>query len=79
MKRPGYKEAYDDLELEFRLLSEIIRARSERGVTQAELAKRMGTKQSAIARFESGRGNPTIDFIQRLSHALGLKIRITVQ
>jgi transcriptional regulator with XRE-family HTH domain len=48
-------------------------------MTQAQLAEKMGTKQSAIARFESGRSNPTFDFIQRLATALGLKLSITVQ
>ncbi|CAN5716805.1 helix-turn-helix transcriptional regulator [soil metagenome] len=79
MQQPGFKEAYDALEVEFALRSAIIKNRIEKGVTQDVLAKRMGTKQSAIARFESGRANPTFDFIQRLSRALGLKLTITVQ
>lgn len=79
MKEPGYKEGYDDLEAEFTLIREIIRQRNEKGMTQAKLAEKMGTKQSAIARFEAGIGNPTVDFLKRLSSALGLKLSITVR
>lgn len=78
LKRPGFKEAYDALEPEYALRNAIIRARYEQGLTQAELARRMGTKQSAISRFER-HGNPTIEFMQKLSRALGLTLKITVQ
>jgi ribosome-binding protein aMBF1 (putative translation factor) len=74
MKKPGFKKAYDDLELEFSILEALIRARAKRGMTQAKLAKKIGTKQSAIARFETGRANPTLAFVQKLSNALDLKI-----
>ena len=78
-KKPGFKKGYDDLELEFTLINEIIKQRIQKGITQDVLAKKMGTKQSAIARFESGIGNPTLDFLKRLTSALGLKLSITVQ
>lgn len=74
MRRPGFKKAYDDLNFEFTILRAIIDARAKRGMTQAKLAKKIGTKQSAIARFESGRSNPTFAFVQKLSDALDLKI-----
>lgn len=74
MKKPGFKKAYDDLELEFAIIEALIRARSKRGMTQEKLAKKIGTKQSAIARFETGRTNPTFAFIQKLSSALDLKL-----
>jgi len=77
MKKPGFKKAYDELELEFAIIRALIDARAKRGLTQAKLAKRVGTKQSAIARFESGRSNPTLAFVQKLSDALDLKITAT--
>lgn len=77
MKKPGFKKAYDDLELEFAIIEALIRARSKRGMTQEKLAKKIGTKQSAIARFEAGRANPTLAFVQKLSDALDLKITAT--
>ena len=74
MKKPGFKKAYDDLDLEFTIIDALIRARAKRGMTQAKLAKKIGTKQSAIARFESGRGNPTFAFVQKLSDALDIQL-----
>jgi ribosome-binding protein aMBF1 (putative translation factor) len=79
MRKPGFKEAYDELDLEFRLIEEILKVRTKQGVTQKALAQRMGTKQSAIARFESGRANPTLDFIQRLARALDLKLHVSMR
>lgn len=77
MRRPGFKKAYDDLNFEFTLLRALIDARAKRGMTQEKLAEKIGTKQSAIARFESGRSNPTFAFVQKLSSALDLKITAT--
>ncbi len=77
LKDPAFKKAYDDLDLEFAIIDAMILARSERGMTQAKLAKKLGTKQSAIARLESGRGNPTLAFVQRLANVLNLDLKLT--
>ena len=74
---PKFKKAYDNLELEFAILDAMIVARAKRGMTQAKLAKKLGTKQSAIARLESGRGNPTLAFVQRLANVLNLDLKLT--
>lgn len=79
MRDPKYRKAYEALGPKYDLIHAILDARIKRGVTQAEIAKRAGTTQSAIARFESGVGNPTLDFMQRVSAAVGarLEVRIT--
>jgi DNA-binding XRE family transcriptional regulator len=74
--RPGFKEAYDALAPKYALITAMLDARNKRGMTQAEIARRAGTTQSAIARFESGRTNPTLDFAYRLSSAVGAKLEI---
>lgn len=74
--RPGVKAAYDALGPKYALISAMLDARGKKGMTQAEIAERAGTTQSAIARFESGRSNPTLEFASRLSHALGAKLEI---
>jgi DNA-binding XRE family transcriptional regulator len=76
MKDPEYRKAYEALEPSFALYEELIRARIEKKVTQKELAEKMGAHQSAIARFESGKTNPTLAFAARLAQALGVRIRI---
>lgn len=75
-RRPEVKVAYDALEPKYALISAMLDARNKKGMTQAEIAKRAGTTQSAIARFESGRTNPTLEFATRLSSALGARLEI---
>lgn len=75
---PEVKKAYDDLEPEFALMSLMIEKRIKEGLTQKELARRMGTKQSAISRFESGTYNPSLAWIRNAAHALNSKIRISI-
>ncbi len=78
LKNPAVKKAYDDLELEYKLRELILEARIKKGITQKQLAKKMKTTQSVLSRFESGRANPTLDFIQRLADALKVKIKMVV-
>ena len=75
-RRPDVKMAYDALAPKYALINAMLDARNKKGMTQAEIARRAGTTQSAIARFESGRTNPTLDFAVRLSSALGAKLEI---
>jgi len=53
LARPDVKKAYDDVADEFAFIDEILKARAEAGLTQADVAARIGTTQSAIARLES--------------------------
>lgn len=76
--RPGVKKAYDDLSDEFAFIDEVLRARAEAGLTQAEVAARVGTTQSAIARLESAqaRHSPSVATLQRYAEALGCRLEI---
>lgn len=76
-KNKEFKKSYDELEFEFKLIELLIENRLRKGITQKELAERVGTKQSAIARFESGEYNPTISFVQKVSHALNVKLKVS--
>lgn len=76
MKDPKVKEAFLKLQPEFAIVRKIIESRVRGGVTQEELAQRMKTKQSAISRLESGRANPSLNFLQRLAAALDSRLEI---
>lgn len=77
MKEPEYRQEYEALEEEFRLADAIIGARVKAGLTQDELASRMDTTQSAIARLESGRALPSARTLKRLADATGTRLRIS--
>ncbi len=76
LKDKIYKKAYKDLDLEFSLIAALIDARLRKGLTQKQLAEKAGTRQSSIARFESGTYNPTLAFVQKLANALNTKIQL---
>lgn len=74
LKDPEVKSLYDELEAEYALIEKIIELRQKKGWTQAELAAKLGTTQSALARIESGKFNPKLDFLKRLADAFGTKL-----
>lgn len=78
LKNKKIREAYDALESEFALLELIIEARINKGLTQADLARKAGTKQSAISRFERGGSNPTLGFLSKIASALGASVKVTI-
>ena len=64
---------YDAMAGEFSMARELIAARSRAGVTQGEVAQRMGTTQSVIARLESGKRAPSMRSVQRYAQAVGAR------
>ena len=52
--------------------------RKEQKITQNELAEKIGTKKSNISRFESGKYNPTLDFMAKMADGLGKEIKIII-
>jgi transcriptional regulator with XRE-family HTH domain len=78
LARPGVKKAYDALADEFAFLDEVLKARAASGLTQAEVAARVGTTQSAIARLESGtaKHSPSMATLQRYARALGYRVEV---
>ena len=75
-KDPNFQKSYKSMEPEFLLAKAFIKARVEAKMSQAQVAKAMGTKQSAIARLESGESYPSIKTINKFAHAVGMKPEI---
>jgi len=78
LSRPEVKAAYDASAEEFAFLNEVLRARAESGLTQAQVAERVGTTQSAIARLESAepKHSPSIATLQKYAKALGYTVQV---
>lgn len=78
LKDKEVKQAYDDLELEYKFIESLIDMRLAKKITQKELSHRIGTTQSALARFESGKINPSLNFLKRLATGIGAKLEINL-
>ena len=78
LSRPGVKAAYDASAEEFAFLDQVLRARAESGLTQDEVADRIGTTQSAVARLESAepKHSPSIATLQKYAKALGYTVQV---
>jgi len=79
MKDAAYRKEYDALEEEFALASAMIAARARAGLTQEQLAAKMKTTQSTIARLESGKALPSARTLQRIAEATGSKLKIVFE
>ncbi|MGH6802817.1 MAG: helix-turn-helix domain-containing protein [Methyloceanibacter sp.] len=78
LARPEVKREYDRIAEEFEFLDEILKARAAAGLTQADVAARIGTTQSAVARLESAdsKHSPSIATLQRYASAMGYKLQV---
>lgn len=76
MKDPEYRKLYRESAFEFEILKAVIIARARKKLTQRELAHKIGVDQSALARFESGRVSPTLNFLKKVVSGLGLSVTV---
>ena len=79
MQDETYQQAYDALEDEFALAAALIEARSRAGLTQGELAERMHTTQSVVARLEGGHIMPTTRTLEKIAKATGSRLKISFE
>ena len=73
MQSPEVREAYQAHAYEFEIAHALIKARTKAGLTQSEVAERMGTKQSVVARIESGAQLPSMKSVIRYADAVGAR------
>jgi ribosome-binding protein aMBF1 (putative translation factor) len=78
-ENPEYLAAYEALEEEFALAHALIEARAHAGLTQEEVARRMGTTQAVIARLEGGRVRPSTRTLDRFARATGTRLKISFE
>lgn len=74
--RPGFAEAYEAANEEFALIETLVAARARAKLSQSELADRLGTTQSSIARLEAGGVTPTLKTLRRYAAATGMRLKV---
>ncbi|MCM1186130.1 MAG: helix-turn-helix domain-containing protein [Lachnoclostridium sp.] len=79
LKDEDFKIEYEKLKPRYEAIEQIIKARKEQNMTQAELAKRVGTQKSNISRLESGNYNPSLDFLMKVAESLGKNLSVQIK
>lgn len=79
LANPETRKAYDAMADEFGMARELIAARARAGLSQADVAQRMGTTQSAVARLESGQRPPSLRSVQRYAQAIGCRAVVRLE
>lgn len=78
-ERPEVKEEYDALAPQYEIIRAEIESRRAIGMTQKQLAEKMGTAQANISRFESGTYNPSLAFLQKMADSFGKTLKISLE
>jgi len=79
MQDKEFQTEYERLKPRYDLISQIIEARTSQNITQEELALRVGTQKSNISRLESGKYNPSLDFLTKVARSLGKEVQIILK
>lgn len=79
MKDAEFRVEYARIEEEYALIEALVRARAAANLTQAELAQRLGTTQSAVARLEGGRVSPSFATLRRYAEATGARLSVSIE
>lgn len=76
LKDPAFKKAWEESEAEYQIGRAIISARIKSKISQEELAQKAHTTQAVISRLENMTANPSVGLLQKIAHALNLKVKI---
>jgi predicted transcriptional regulator len=79
LKDENFRKGYESLGPKYNIVKQIIHERFMQTITQKELAKRTGIRQSNISRLENGNCNPSVDFLQKVAKGLGKKLYIELR
>ncbi len=77
LENPEFKQEWEELELRYIIVKQLIKLRNSYNLSQPELAKRIGTTQAVISRIENGSVNVGIDMIERIAKSFNKQIKIT--
>ena len=76
LENPEFKQAYEELEVEYAIMEEMLRLREEAGMSQSQLSKKTGITQPDISKLENGKANPSISTLKKVARAFGKKLRV---
>ena len=78
LKNPEFKQEWDNLELRYVVIKQLIKLRNAYNLSQTQLAKKIGTTQAVISRIENGTTNIGIDFLEKIARAFNKKVEFRI-
>jgi predicted transcriptional regulator len=78
LNNPEFKKEWDKTELRYAIIKQLIKLRNAYNLTQAQLAKKIGTTQAVISRIENGTTNVGIDFLEKIAKAFNKKVEFRI-
>lgn len=78
LQNPEFKKEWDNLELRYSIIKQLIKLRNSYNLTQTQLAKKIGTTQAVISRIENGTVNIGVDFLDKIAKAFNKKIKLDI-
>ena len=76
LQEPQFKQAYEDLEVEYAIMNEMLKLRGEAGMSQSQLSHKTGITQPDISKLENGKANPSIATLKKVARAFGKKLSV---
>ncbi|PHQ24593.1 MULTISPECIES: helix-turn-helix domain-containing protein [Marinobacter] len=76
LENPEVRKEYDALQDEFNLIDQLVTMRTSAGLTQEEVANKLGTNKSNISRLEHGKGNPSWSTLNKYAAACGFRVKL---
>ena len=76
LENPEFKKAYEELEVEYAIMDEMLRLREETGMSQSQLSAKTGITQPDISKLENGNANPSLSTLKKVARAFGKKLRV---
>jgi len=78
LESPEFKQEWDNLELRYTIIKQLIKLRNTYNLSQTQLAKKIGTTQAVISRIENGTTNIGIDFLEKIARAFNKKVEFNI-
>ena len=78
LENPEFKKEWDNLELRYTIINQLIKLRNAYNLSQTQLAKKIGTTQAVISRIENGTTNIGIDFLEKIARAFNKKVEFHI-
>lgn len=76
LENPEFKKAYEELEVEYAIMDEMLKLRKVMGMSQGQLSAKTGITQPDISKLENGKANPSISTLKKVARAFGKKLRV---